>query len=296
MKTIVALFSMMLVSTSVFASDDVDCKPSRRLRNMEMECVSCGIQKATGGQLVPSDRWIALLALSTARMYPSSVDFTDRKQSPGQSDLHKQIMYRHMAEKIQTYGVCLDRDLNPSTGAPLSGPAYTNLEAADMGGDWIGEVTGSYQASGSEVKATLRRVFGVKDESAMRDFFYVDNWAHLSLDQRRAIAQARIDRAARGHSPVNGGDVMGDQLQKCMKHSSLLNRNHGHFRIDQKGFRDNNIAVCRGIAESCGLPDALFCAGGTPPRPAAQPGAKGGSGGGAPPPASLFTAPTDGGK
>lgn len=289
MRKLAISLLMTAFSFNAFATDDTDCKPSRRLRSMEMECVTCGIQKATGGQLVPSDRWIALLAFSTARIYPHNVDFTGAKQTSSESDQRRNIMYRHIAEKVQTYGVCLDRDLDPATGAPLAGAAYPHLQAADMAGDWIGEVSGSYKASGSEIKSTLRRVFGVHSEDAMREFFYIEGWANMSLEQRRAIAQGRIERAARGHSPVNDGDSMGQQLQKCMKHANLLNRNHGHLRIDQPELRRNNVALCRGIAESCGLPDSLFCAGGLPAA-TDKPKSKGGGGA----PASLFTAPAGG--
>lgn len=283
MSTIPSFFAVLLLASSSFASDDPDCRPSQRLRNMDVECVSCGIQSATGGQLVPSDRWIALIAYSTSRLYPNSTDFTDARQNLSQSDQQRFTLYRHMAEKIQAYGVCLDHDLD-AAGVPVQRKAYPHLEAADMRGDWVGDVTGSRRGSGDEARTTLRRVFGMADERAMRDFFHIEGWATMSLEERRRTSAARVDRAAQGNSPVNRGDRRGEDLQRCMRHSQLLIRNHGHFRMDGE-HRSTSIALCQGIARACGMPDSLFCSGGQP-QPAR----------GQTPPAgrSLFTAPAGG--
>lgn len=250
------------------------CETSATMEAMEVSCVSCAIQKTTG--LVPSEKWLTLVAL-TSQQYYSEQDFgSSRAQRKDLADQFKNNFYRHISEKIQAYGFCLNNKITPE-GRPTDVVGYGGIKdmPPELRQDLASLVRGRTIVDNSSQLKEYAKEFGFGGAEEMRDLFKVEGWQHETSRKREAIFNRRtVGMAMRG-------DKKGEALDGCIQQ---IKRLKDRFSYMQTGSQ-NNIRLCRSIANECGLQGTTFC---TQPEPREPRSSGGGTGTKAP---SIFDSP-----
>lgn len=148
-------------STAVAGYDEFDCRFSGNLKLTHLQCVSCGAQKyfakkAPNREVVPSEKWMALLGTSAVQNFALGENKTDTVvTSPAAKENYQKIVI----SMLRTYGFCQNYS-NPK-GAPKD-PQDSDVR----GDDWTMYIyPATTRSSGQDKKFAekLGKYFGFDD-------------------------------------------------------------------------------------------------------------------------------------
>lgn len=249
----------------------LSCETSATLQAMDLECVSCALQKSTGRR--PSEKWLTLIALTSQQYYEGLNYGSTRVQSKGLEEDYKKDFYRHIAEKIQAYGFCLNNKATPD-GVESDRVGYGGLKGfpPELRQDLTSLVRGRAIVDNSGQLTGFAKEFGFGGAEAMRAFLKIDGWKYMTASERESFFYNRGDR-------VVFSGKKGQELEDCLAQIRRF-KGSGRFGAQRAGTNQNR-RMCGAIARECGIMDG-FCS-----RPEAPPmghdggpgGRRGGSGG-----------------
>ena len=278
MKFLVSvLLSMTFLSVPVWADeedDGFDCQSNDAIRNAQLECVTCGIQRYYQGKrsgpsaVVPSEKWLAFLAATTRSYKKLNPDGTKQSdESIIRSSTALQSFHWNIITQVQAYGFCTDF-LGKTTKKAARSKAYRNLSSEDWQ-ELKPFITGSRDPDTKSLNTLAKDMFGFADamfsdkaQKNMYEFISDPNYRESSVEGRREVFRSKVDRALAPEYDVSGERTGASQIiqtgsddqgmRECLE--QIRDNLSGKNKSLGSAFRTGeNYQFCRSMAKSCEL-------------------------------------------
>ena len=259
---------LILCSAIAFAEDDYDawsCHEGDMLKPMGLQCISCGIQsyygsKSNAKDIVPSEKWLVLLASGARAFYD-----INPKQKNRFSDTEKTAIQKIVISQIQAYGFCtqyISKEALRATG----GARYRDLSSPEWA--FFKEFIKTDQSEAGLTEAAKKfgfqhdGFFSGSNNSAFSNLKYLldDSQIRSSFADKRGEFKSKLEEALKPEYNASGEKSSGRQiladkdkdggLRKCLEDVRM--------RLNTEAISGGSSELCESMAKACSL-QSTFC-------------------------------------
>lgn len=314
-------FSKVLIATSIIFTaargyagfDEFDCRSSSNFStNTHLQCVSCGAQKyfankAPGREVVPSEKWMALLGITAVQHYKLS----NKGSNKIASDFTARENYQKtVISMMRNYGFC-QKYVSKQRAGSRADSRESDIAPTDWQSHIYPALTGNTDLNGKNEKALGKyfgfrtpswHEFGAWDAGKNMNYLMTNNpdpsdssfrseyplYVDQPAAERRSSFKRRLANAFPSEYDVSGEKKnsikrlieTGDKsngLEECLREIQRVQNGQGDPLLNS--FMSNpaeNTAFCKSMASACEI-EMDFCTGGhkasttTPTPPVVQP-------------------------
>ncbi len=302
-KALLATAIAFSASSSFAGYDEFDCRSSGNLKLTGLACVSCGAQKyfadkAGGREVVPSEKWLALLGTSAVQNF----QLDDKSRTIVQSEDAKKNYQKIVISMMRNYGFCQNYRSSKSPKDPQKSDIAS--------GDWQSVIyPATTRSSGVDAKSTnkLGKYYGFDDnvifgwDAGNKMNFLIagsptphENYSDSKLNEkyplytdqasgeRRSRFKERLSQAFPSEYDVSGEkkrDVKkmiaskdkANGLDTCLEEVNRMQNGSGDPLLNSfLTSTSENQAFCKSMANACDI-ELDFCTGSKGTKSVTQP-------------------------
>ena len=276
-KKIILASVIFFTSASFAGYDSWNCRERDMLKGLGLQCISCGVQKYYSSkdenkEVVPSEKWIALLAVN-ARAFRALKSDAISKSSHGYSTTELDSMRRAVIAQIQAYGFCTHymskEAFDTITKGSVKPKPFQDLTGVEW--DYFKNFV-TKDLSKSEINAAAKK-FGFKQSTVlgietggdvamenMQSLFDDHEFDNGTITAKRNEFKRKLKNAL-----STGYDVSGEKVEKkeifgfneedqglkqCMEEVQR--------RMSEPQFAGENAEMCKSMVKACDL-NTSFC-------------------------------------
>lgn len=263
-KTFVVLAGLFTASAALAGYDEFDCRSNNMMELSGVACVSCGIQKYysdKGQEVVPSEKWLALLAVNTRAFRNTNPGSTD---DIVRSDIAKENLQKVIISQVQAYGFCKDY-LGKNTARSVRSKYYPDMSSKDWE-FFNGFITNSRDRNQTELGKAAKEfgfqsnagLFGNGNKEAYENMRYMMDdvdYRSATLFEKRSAFKEKVNEALYGKKlvAVSGGDDQG--LRRCLEEVQA--------HLNNPPSDQESVKFCATMSNACDI-DTGFCSIGVP--------------------------------